>query len=185
MYDKFGRVLRIETTTNDVSFFKHHRKVEHRQGPPTRGLAAVKKSIYSLIDLREILFGCNRRYLEHLSALNDFSAGVRALERLTKQRRVDEKTVKGINFFDAVDNALLHALQDPRVNIAGIRRADLLPLLEQLSPARLSRQLRRLRDIGVIKRVAGTYRYYLTRIGRSATAALCHLTESILIPALI
>jgi hypothetical protein len=27
MYDKFGIVLRIETTTNDVSFFKHHRKV--------------------------------------------------------------------------------------------------------------------------------------------------------------
>ena len=53
-------------------------------------------------------------------------------------------------------------MQDPRVNIAGIRRADLLTLLEQLlPPARLSRQLRRLRDIGVIKRVAGTYRYYL------------------------
>ena len=35
MYDKRGIVLRIETTTNDVSFFKHHRKVEHREGPPT------------------------------------------------------------------------------------------------------------------------------------------------------
>ena len=185
MYDKFGQILRIETTTNDVSFFKHHRKVEHRQGPPTRGLAAVKKSIYSLIDLREILFGCNRRYLEHLSALDDFSAGVRALDRLTKPRKVEDKTVKGINFFDPVDNALLHALQDPRVNIAGIRRADLLPLLDRISPPRLSRQLRRLRDIGVIKRVAGSYRYYLTRMGRSATAALCHVTQSVLIPALI
>jgi DNA-binding HxlR family transcriptional regulator len=71
------------------------------------------------------------------------------------------------------------------VNIAGIRRADLLGLAEQLSPARLSRQLRRLRDIGVIKRVTGTYRYYLTRIGRSATAALCYVTQSVLIPALI
>jgi hypothetical protein len=185
MYDKFGQILRIETTTNDVSFFKHHRKVEHRQGPPTRGLAPVKKSIYSLIDLREILFGCNRRYLEHLSALDDFSAGVRALDRLTQPRRVADKTVKGINFFDPVDKALLHALQDPRVNIAGIRRAELLPLLDHISPPRLSRQLRRLRDIGVIKRVAGTYRYYLTRIGRSATAAICHLTQRVLIPALI
>jgi DNA-binding HxlR family transcriptional regulator len=98
---------------------------------------------------------------------------------------VDDKTVRGINFFDPVDNALLHALQDPRVNIAGIRRADLLPLLDHISPPRLSRQLRRLRDIGVIKRVAGTYRYYLTRIGRSAAAALCHVTQSVLIPALI
>jgi hypothetical protein len=185
MYDKFGQILRIETTTNDVSCFKHHRKVEHRNSPPTRQLAPVKKSICSLIDLREIRLGCNRRYLEHLSALDDFSAGVRAFKRLTKPRKVEDKTVKEINFFDPVDSALLHALQDPRVNIAGIRRADLLALVEQLSPARLSRQLRRLRDIGVIKRVRGTYRYYLTRIGRSATAALCHVTQSLLIPALI
>ena len=199
MYDKFGCVLRIETTTNDVSFFKHHRKVasvsmrlahanetrgEHRQGPATRALASVKKSIYSLIDLREILFGCNRRYLEHLSALDDFSAGVRALDRVTRPRVVDDKTVKGINFFDPTDKALLQALQDPRVNIAGIRRGDLIPMLDQLTPNRLSRQLRRLRDIGVIKRVRGTYRYYLTRMGRAAAAALCRVTESIIIPAM-
>jgi len=32
MYDKFGLVLRVETVANDVSFFKHHRRVEHRDG---------------------------------------------------------------------------------------------------------------------------------------------------------
>jgi hypothetical protein len=184
MYDKFGCVLRIETTTNDVSFFKHHRKVEHRDGPPTRALAPVKKTIYSLIDLREILSACNRRYLAHLSALDDFSAGVRALHRLTKPRKVEGKNVRGINFFDPVDNALLHAFQNPRFNIAGVRRADLAPLLDELSPSRLSRQLHRLREIGVIKKVVGSYRYYLTKIGRAATAALCHVTQSVIIPAL-
>jgi hypothetical protein len=184
MYDKVGCILRIETTTNDVSFFKHHRKVEHRRRPSTRALAPLKKTIYSLIDLRQILYACNRRYLEHLSALDDFSAGVRALDRLTKPRIVDDKTVKGINFFDPTDNALLLAMQNPRTNIAGIRRADLLPLLDNLSPHRISRQLRRLLDIGIIKRVTGTYRYYLTRAGRSATAALCCLTQSVIIPAL-
>jgi hypothetical protein len=81
MYDKHGTMLRIETTTTDMSFFQHHRKVEHRDGPPTRKLAPVKKSIYSPIDLRQILLGCNRRYLAHLSALDDFSDGVRALPR--------------------------------------------------------------------------------------------------------
>jgi len=178
-------VLRIETTTNDVSFFKHHRKVEHRQGPATRELAPVKKSIYSLIDLREILLGCNRRYIAHLSALDDFSAGIRALDRLTKPRAVDGKTVPGINFFAPVDKALLHALQNPKVNIAGIRRGDLLPALGMLSPTRLSRQLRRLLDIGVIKRVTGTYRYYLTKAGRAAVAAAGRLTEAVVIPAMI
>src|ERR1700732_3046075 len=79
IYDKFGLVLRLETTTNEVSAFKHYRKVEHRQGPATRALAPVRKTIYSLRDLREILLGCNRRYLEYLSSLDDFSAGIRAL----------------------------------------------------------------------------------------------------------
>ena len=185
MYDKAGIVLRIETTTNDVSFFKHHRKVEHRDGPSTREMAPVKKSIYSLIDLREILLGCNKRYLAHLSALDDFSAGRRALDRLTKSREVDGRTVKGINFFEAGDKALLQAMQNPRVNIAGIRRGDLMPGLRMFSPARLSRQLRRLRDIGVIKRVTGTYRYYLTKAGRAAAAAAFRITESIIVPQMI
>src|SRR5271165_1024406 len=185
MYDKHGIVLRIETTANDVSFFKHHRKVEHRTGPATRELAPVKKSIYSLIDLREILFGCNRRYITHLSALDDFSAGIRALGRLTKPREVDGKTVQGINFFAPVDNALLHALQNPRVNISGVRRSDLLPDLGMLSPTRLSRQLRRLLHLGVIKRVTGTYRYYLTKAGRAAIAAAERITEAVVAPAMI
>ena len=185
MYDKAGIVLRIETTANDVSFFRHHRKVEHRDGSPTRDLAPVKKSIYSLIDLREILLGCNKRYLAHLSALDDFSAGRRALDRLTKSREVDGRTVKGINFFEPGDKALLRAMQNPRVNIAGIRRGDLMPDLGMFSPARLSRQLRRLRDIGVIKRVRGTYRYYLTKAGRAATAAAFRITETIIVPQMI
>jgi DNA-binding HxlR family transcriptional regulator len=80
---------------------------------------------------------------------------------------------------------LPHALQNPRVNIAGVRRADLLPDLGMFSPARLSRQLRRLLDIGVIKRGKGTYRYYLTKAGRAATAAAGRLTEAVIVPAMI
>src|SRR5215469_4915172 len=32
LYDKFGLILRIETTVNDLTFFKHYREVEHRDG---------------------------------------------------------------------------------------------------------------------------------------------------------
>ena len=153
MYDKHGIVLRIETTTNDVSFFKHHRKVEHRNGPPTRELAPVKKTIYSLIDLREILLGCNRRYLAHLSALDDFSAGVRALERLTKPREVDGKTVKGINFFDPETTPCCMPCRTRGSTSPASAAPICCPTSAMFSPARLSRQLRRLLDIGVIKRV--------------------------------
>jgi len=184
IYDKFGLVLRIETTTNDVSAFKHYRKVEHRHGPATRALAPVRKTIYSLKDLREILLSCNRRYLEYLSSLDDFSAGIRALDRLTQPRPLKGRNLKGLNFFSRAEQTLLAALQRPGFNIAGLRRADLLPLLGQSSPATLSRQLVRLRHLGVIKRVLGTYRYYLTRAGRAAIAAGRRLTEHTIIPAL-
>ena len=184
IYDKFGLVLRIETTTNDVSAFKHYRKVEHQHRPATYGLAPLKKNIYSLNDLREILRGCNRRYLEYLSSLDDFSAGIRALDRLTQPRPINGRNVRGLNFFSRVEQTLLAALQLPAFNIAGLRRADLLPLLSQCSPATLTRQLARLRQLGIIKRVTGTYRYYLTRPGRAAIAAGRRLTEHTIIPAL-
>ena len=162
MYDKCGIVLRIETTTNEVSFFKHHRKVEHRQRAADPGHRAAQENHLQpdrpardtgwLQPTAISLYACPR--------WTTISAGVRALGRLSKPHEVDGKTVKGINFFEPGDSALLHALQNPSVNIAGIRRAELLPNLEMFSPARLSRQLRRLLDLGVIKRIKGTYRYY-------------------------
>lgn len=184
MYDKFGIVLRIETTTNDVSSFKHYRKVEHRKGPSSTGFAPMKKTVYSLGDLTGILFACNRRYLAHLSALDDFSAGVRLLDRVTRPRKVEGKTVKGVDFFNPTERTLLGALQNPKFNIAGVRRADLVSLLDSISPSALSRQIRRLRHLGLIKRAGRTYRYYLTCAGRAVIAAASHITEYAIIPAL-
>jgi hypothetical protein len=179
MYDKFGRVLRLETTTNDVSFFK----VEHLDGHSTRELAGLKKSIYSLIDLREILLACNRRYLEFLSAIGDISSGQRDLARLTEPQQDGERTIKGLNFFAPAEQSLLRALQRPEFNLHGLRRADLKTFVP-LSDSALSRQLYRLRCLGLIKRVTRTYRYYLTRLGRAAIAAACSLTQFNIIPAL-
>jgi hypothetical protein len=125
-----------------------------------------------LIDPREILPGRNRRYLAQLSALDDFSAGVRALGSLIRPRDVDGETVKGINFFDPDDDTLSHAPRNPRTNIAGVRRADLPPDLGLFSPTWPSRQLLRLPGIGVIKCGTGTYRCYLTRSGRLAELAI-------------
>jgi hypothetical protein len=184
MYDKFRRVLRLESTVNDVSFFKHHRKVEHQDGHATRAVAPVKKTIYSLIDLREILAGCNRRYLEFLSALDDTAAGARDLVRLSEAKPDGERTLQGLNFFNRTEQALRRALQRPEFNLRGLRRADRKAYVAELTPATLSRQLRRLRALGVIKRAARTYRYYLTRLGRAAIAAACSLTQFHIVPAL-
>jgi len=87
LYDKLGIVLRIETTANDVTFFKHHRKVEHRDGTWSRKTAPVKKTLYSLPVLREIMGAANRRYLEFLSALDDPTSGMKDLLKIARRVR--------------------------------------------------------------------------------------------------
>jgi DNA-binding HxlR family transcriptional regulator len=64
-----------------------------------------------------------------------------------------------------------------------LRRADLARHVD-MSASVLSRQLSRLRTLGLIKKVARTYRYYLTRLGRAAIAAACALTRFNIVPVL-
>ncbi|MFH1727179.1 MAG: hypothetical protein ABIA04_02015 [Pseudomonadota bacterium] len=48
MYDKLGFILRIETTANDITFFKHYRTIEHKDGTSSKKIA--KKYQESLKD---------------------------------------------------------------------------------------------------------------------------------------
>src|SRR5260370_24605342 len=109
-----------------------------------------RKTIYSLIDLREILLGCNRRYLEYLSSLDDFSAGIRALDRLTQPRPVNGQNLKGLNFFSRAEQTLLATLPRPGFNIASLCRSGLMPLLGSSSPHTHSRQLPRLLPLSAL-----------------------------------
>ena len=84
----------------------------------------MKQSIYSLIDLREILLGCKQRYFAFLSSLDDLSAGERDLPRLSQPRVGRDPSVKGVNFFNAADQTLLRTFQRGEFNIHGWRRAD-------------------------------------------------------------
>jgi len=79
MYDKFSKILRIETTTNNVSFFKHYREVEHRDGTNSHKQAPLKKYIYSLGVLSVLLSASNRRYLEFISAFDTKESGRKRL----------------------------------------------------------------------------------------------------------
>lgn len=184
MYDKFGHVLRIETVTNDVSFFKHHRTVEHRDGTRETTLAPVKKSLYSLGVLAELLAASNRRYLEFLSSLDDDSSGRRQLERLSRPARDAHRSYRGFNFFDAVDIELLLSIVRGEFNIRGFQVRDLRRILTHLSGSQLSRMVKRLRMHRLVKKVRGTYRYYPTRLGRRLIAAALKLRELCIIPAL-
>jgi hypothetical protein len=184
MYDKLGRVLRIETTVNDVSFFQHHRRVEHRDGTWTMKVAPVKKTIYSLPALAELLEAANRRYLEFLASLDDPTAGMRELDRLGRRVHDGRRTHRGFNLFDGDDLKLFEILLRGEYLIRGFQNRHLQQALDRTS-GQVSRILKRLRTHGVVKKARGTYRYYLTKLGRGLLALALKLRRFYVVPQLL
>jgi len=184
LYDKFGLILRIETTVNDVSFFKHYREVEHRDGTRQKKWAPMRKSIYSLPALRELLVAANRRYLEFLSTLEDPRVGVDKLRKLSQTVRKNDRSYTGFNLFDDEDQTLLEAIARGEFNISGLQNKTLRSRLSDKSSGQVSRLLKRLRVHGLIKKIGRTYKYYLTSFGRQVIATGLKLKELFLIPQL-
>ena len=153
LYDKFGLIPRIETTVNDVSFFKHYREVEHRHGSSEKKWAPMRKSIYSLPPPRELLAAANRRYLAFLSALDDPRAGAGKLRKLSKTVRENDRSCIGFNFFDEQHQTLFEVIARGEFHISGLKNRTLRRWLSGYSSGQVSRLLKRLRVHGLIKRV--------------------------------
>lgn len=185
MYDKCGVVLRIETTANDVSFFKHHRTVVHRDGTRTFKLAPLRKSIYSMApDLQTLMAASNQRYLEFISQLEDHRPGLSALDKITASVETNGRTTAAstsLNHKIARSSKCFFAKE---FNISGLRNRDIRKHLPALSPARVSHRIKRLRIHGIIKKVGKSYKYYLTALGRRVLATALTLREFVAIPSL-
>lgn len=185
MYDRGGRILRIEGTSNDITFFRHHRKVEHKDGSIEHKVAPLKKSIYSLTDLDGLMAAACRRYLEFIGTLEDHTAQRHDLDHISRSARDErDRSWRGFNFFLTEDLTVLLALLRGEFVLNGLSGRRLRRLLTGKTPAQIGRILKRLRLHGLIRRVGRTYRYYLTTLGRRALVAARKLTEHLIIPAL-
>ena len=183
MYDKHGSVLRIETTVNDVTFFKHHRRVEHRDGTRSMDLASVRKTIHSLGVMAELLHAANRRYLQFLSALDLPGVGIRQVEKVARPVRKDDHHYPGFNLFHGDDLDLFTALVRGEFTVSGFRNRHLQPLLDKTG-GQISRLLKRLRLHGIVKKIGRTYKYYLTTLGQTVTACALRLRNAVVLPVL-
>jgi len=183
MYNKFSILLRIETVVNDVRFFKHHRMVEHRNGTREMKLAQMRKTIYSLPDLIELMAAANRRYIEFISAIDDPTPGIKNLDKISRPARDNNRTYRGFNLFHGNDLDLFRALSRGEFFISGFRNSDLQRLL-RLGSRQVSAILKRLRTHGLIKKVASSYKYYLTSLGKHVLATAQELKEMAIIPLL-
>jgi len=185
MYDKFNIILRIETTVNQVNFFQQYRQVKHRDGTTSTRYAPMKKSIYSLPPLAEILQAVNKRYLKFLSDIETPEVGVDKLHRLTETQHDDKgRRYKGFNLLSEEDSSFFRLLASGEFVIAGFSNKALRLRMPEKNAGQITRLLRRLREHGLIKRVSKHYRYYLTSFGRQAVMIALKLREMVIIPSL-
>jgi hypothetical protein len=184
LYDKFNLVLRIETTVNNVTFFKHYRQVHHRDGSISMHWAPMKKTIHSLPALRETLFAANERYLKFISCIAMPEVGVEKLHQLAETKTENHHRHKGFNLFSEEDTCLFRTLLQGEFFISGFTNKQLRTLLSDKSASQVTRLLKRLRVHGVIKKVGKRYKYYLTDFGRQAAGMALKLREMVVIPEL-
>jgi hypothetical protein len=184
MYDKFGLILRIETTVNDVSQFKHYREVHQRDGTQVKKMAQMQKTIYSLFPLFGLLKAANYRYLEFISAFPDPSSGAKKLSTISQTVVSGERGYKGFNFFSEEDQKLLTVIARGEFNITGFRNQSLQQFFSDKSPTQISRILKRLRTHGIIKKVGRTFKYYLTALGKQVITLGLRIKELFIIPSL-
>jgi len=174
----------LETTTNDVTFFKHFRDVKKADGTIENKIAPMRKSIYSIADLATVMRTANKRYLEFLSALDDPTSGAPKLEKLSTPIKQHNHPYKGFNFFDKNDLALLRTIARGEFNITGFQNKNLRKFLPSLTPSKATRAIKRLRVHRIIRKVRNSYKYQLTRLGKLVVALGCQIREFFMIPAL-
>ena len=184
MYDKYGIVLRIETTINDVTELKHYRTVEHRNGTTETKYAPMQKTIYSLPALRELLGAANQRYLDFLSTLDDSSDGQRKLTEISTTRQTDGRSFRGFNLFEQGDLNAILALLRGEACITGITNRMLRKVLTGKTSAQISYLIKRCRVFGLLHKCAKSHKYYLTKLGRQVLIAARKLQEFVIVPTL-
>ena len=154
-YHKEGRALRTETTINDTYDFN------------------VGRLIKNLPALRKIGFAANRRVLEVEKLSHDCNVGIEAFEKMQQRVEVDGQNASALRFGDARVQALLATVMLFCLQPRGFTNKELRPLLaqylgksiEEITPGKMTYDLRRMRLHGLIERKAGTQRYQLTSRG--------------------
>jgi hypothetical protein len=173
-YHKEGRALRTETTINDSHDF------------------SIGKRLCNLPELAQVGFSANRRLLDVERLSSDPTIGQDAFRAVADPIVVNNQRASALPFDSARTQALLSALVVFRLLPNGFRntdlRAHLAPLLgldpSLMTQGRMSYDLRRLRQHGLIERLPGTHRYTVTDHGFHLAVFLTRVHNRLLRPGL-
>ncbi len=104
------------------------------------------------------------------------------LKKVSKTVKLENRPYKGFNFYCADDQKLLAVLARGEFNINGLYNKSLRQYFPDKSSSLISRMLKRIH--GLIKRIAHTYKYYLTKLGKTVITAGLAIKEMFVVPEL-
>jgi hypothetical protein len=172
-------VLRPEVTINNPGMFRACRQPEGKDGPKKR--LPLRKGIADIALRTEFSAEVSHRFMEQMATLHDDTPVHKMLQPVTRSSVQSGRQVRALDVMGK-DLELLQAIADPQYSVSGLNNKSLRMKLghspwakgltgRQLS-ARLSRQLRLLRDHGIIRKMPKQRRYLLTARGQALTTAL-------------
>jgi len=182
MYNKSGRILRIETTINyarDFKVFRHPDDDVHRPASWQK----MRKGVSDLHRRCQISDQCNERYADQLASAQVEEKLKEVVTPACNRIKKKGKMYRGLNPWHKEDYQLLTFLARGENAIRGFRNKDLrrwlYPKSDTLQPAerkkysgRTTRRIKLLRVHGLIRKVPKENRYTLTAKGRKFATAL-------------
>jgi hypothetical protein len=176
MYDKAGRVLRIETVINNPREFQVYRPRRKLDGTVELGWFPMNRGVTNLYRYAQVGQRANTRYLEALSVIDDPGASQRELERRCAAVNFQGRRCRALAILGRDDQALFRAALRGEHAVRGFRNGELALFLFGPRPedpserrrrcGRVSRRIQLLRAHGLVAKYPRSRRYRVTEGGQ-------------------
>lgn len=174
-------VLRVEMTMNDPAKFRVHRHTQGQDKSAPKKFLPMRKGVVDIKVRAQVSDDRINSFTEHLAAFEDKTPLRELMSSVLQSFTQKDRKIRSLDI-TGKDRELLTAISDPVFDVSHITNKQLQAKLGALTWAKgmkqkqlsskISRQLRLLRDHGLIKKVANQHKYSLTKKGREITTAL-------------
>jgi len=185
MYDKAGRVLRIETVINNPKEFFVHRPRLKSDGRQVPGWFPMNKGVANLYRYAQVSQRANQRYVEALAVVNDLGVGHRELDTRCAPVTFQGRRRRGLQPLSRDDQALFQAVLRGEHTVRGFRNGEVAERLYAPRPkdaaqkrrrsGQVSRRISLLRAHGLVAKYPRSRRYRVTHAGQRFMSTAIHV----------
>ncbi len=170
-----NNVLRLETSINDPSMFRAHRRKQGAPPDAPKEYLPLRKGVADTRLRARASQRTNDRFAAHIATMHSSEPFSSVLAEVTQRMRKRGRSVRALEP-TGKDFAVLKTISDPKFTVRGLCNKDLRHGLahdrllfgktDKQRSATMTRTIRLLRDHGVIRRLPKSRRYQLTSRGR-------------------